>query len=48
MKVREFIEKLKQLDQEEDIWMFYNDTGLVEPNIVVRSSAKCGYKYLIE
>lgn len=49
MKVREFIEKLKQLYQEEDIWTFYNETEWVEPNIVVcESIAKYGYKYLIE
>lgn len=50
MKVKELIEQLQKLDQEEDIWTFYNETEWVEPNIVVcdESSAKYGYKYLIE
>lgn len=48
MKVREFIEKLKQLDQEEDIWVFDNETEWKEPEVETNEFyAKYGYKYII-
>lgn len=48
MKVREFIDKLKQLDQEEDIWVFNNETEWTEPEVETNEFyAKYGHKYII-
>lgn len=48
MKVREFIENLKQLDQEEDIWVFDNETEWTEPEVETSEfHAKHGHKYTI-
>ena len=48
MKVRKFVEKLQSLDQEEDIWVFNNETEWTEPTIEVSEFyAKYGYKYII-